>query len=358
MSRRIRSRIVVLLSLAGWSLNTFGQAQDRLLDEVRIGNRATVESIRTLHCQITRSTVRVDRSSHDSTSCEYWSSPAASRVRPLHDVRFQDSVVRDSTATSLHEALDKTGRKFIRASIQKLAPHQPHSEFDPWGAGLLKLPCGPNSWPLLLDDLLKRPHRLESVERAPDENRESIVVSISVEVAPDTPGQFIISFDPQLNYLAYKLVGKFPQSPTTKAEVRRETTVLSFREVNRAIHFPEHAETKFYEGGKLVNHVDFRFEEIRINEPLTKETFELAIPANAEVFDSIQNRHYKLDGDGNVVGEVDTVSGPPMPPGEAPVAMTASTAEPSPATWWILPGSIAVLLVGLGLLIYRGWRTR
>src|SRR5687768_3204684 len=101
---RLRAPVVafVLASLCAWSLvaPTDCAAADALLEELRVANKATLESIRTLYCRITKSSTGApDIGIPASTgTVAYWWSEGASRTQAAGPgVPFDDSVHCDAT---------------------------------------------------------------------------------------------------------------------------------------------------------------------------------------------------------------------------------------------------------------------
>ena len=126
-------------------------------------------------------------------------------------------------------------------------------------------------------------------------------------------------------------------------------------------------DTKLYRDGKVVLHDVVTFSEIRVNEPLPPNIFDLPIPPNATVVDHIQDRHYKVDANGKAVGEERPVdkfmplpagSGqrPVSPQGSPVVALFATTTEPQPVTRWIVYGFLVLLAVAGSFWYFRRLR--
>jgi hypothetical protein len=323
------------------------QGMDDLLTEVRAGNQSALESIRTLSCRVALSSPASQHPIIAPITSDYWWSPGSSRLRSNVSGQLTESVVHDFIARSISRSRDPNGREHVRFSIVRAVPNSPDGRADPWGHGLLKL-CGPGGFPLTLNELLEQPHRLRYVKRVKEKERELILMGLAVGLSPEVTGEFEIWFDPELNYLARRLTGEFSGLPSDSDQAdRRESEVLAFTEVSRAVYFPVHAETKFYAKDRLVHHDVVKFSNVKVNEPFPSDFFELPIPPGALVYDEIQGKEYQLDSQGKQVGpERPIAQFAPLPAGRS----SATTEEPKPWTRWILPGS-AVLLAFAGV----GW---
>ncbi len=320
-------------------------AQD-ILEEVRAGNKSALESIRTLSCRITLASPTSQRGPMAESTADYWQSGDSWRVHFQGAGQVHDSVGHDSIIRRLTRSEKRT--RFV---IKRAEPDEPPSRFDPYGRGLLKL-CGPKGWSLTLEELLHRPHKLGKVTRESHEGREYIVLKISIKLEGELKGDFEIWFDPQVNYLARKLIGEITSSTPTKT--RRESQVLRFLEAAPGVYFPVEAETKFYNDGKLAQHDVVTFSEIRVNQPLAPNLFELPIPPNSTVSDSIQDREYQVDAQGKAFGpERSLIKFAPLPAGSA---QTETMTEPESVTRWIVYALLGVLAIAGGIWYVRRLR--
>ncbi|MEX2175706.1 MAG: hypothetical protein WD872_15180 [Pirellulaceae bacterium] len=209
---------------------------------------------------------------------------------------------------------------------------------------------------MTLNELLNRSHELQEVRRATQNGQEFIVVHFSLELHPGETGNFEVWFDPQVNYLACKLIGTSTGSAAKPVNRRKESRVLSFREVAPTVYFPEHVESHSYKAGQLVGHEIVRFSDVRVNEPLPPDIFKIAIPPGVHVLDSIADLEYRTNANGQQIGPGRALAKfPPLQAGAGPLAATSQ--EPQPATRWIVPVSLAILTVGGGLWFVRKWRS-
>lgn len=341
------------------------RAQD-LLADVRAGNKAALDSIRTLFCRMTVVTPVSPVSRSETSPVDYWQSGDSVRIR--FDDAFQ------ITDTVRHQDINRTSFITLRPaseqrsvfSIRALTPEQSHGRFDPYGSGLLKL-FGTKGAPLTLESILSQTHKVKKVTKQPFEGGECIVLEMSVKFDAQSTGNFEIWFDPKVNYLARRLIGDFT-GPSDRPKVHRESQVLRFVEAAPGIHFPVEAETKFTSNDKLTQHDVVTFSDILINQPLPADIFELPIPPNSKVLDAIQDREYTVDASAKEFGisrplakGMTALAGksgqaPGSPPSPPVVALTATTNEPEPITRWILYGLLLVLAIAGGIWYVRRLR--
>jgi len=327
-----------------------------LLDQVRSGNKSAIESIHSISCRVTKSTPIGLHGPLPPVAAEYWWSMGSSRVRSSIAGQFSDSVIHNDVGRSVAKSRLPNGRENLHFYINRAARGEPHGPLDPWAVGLLKL-CGPKAWPLTLDELLNARHTLRHVRSETIAGRELIVVALSLELDSGQSGEFEIWFDPRANYLACKLIGTFSGDGSKAEEKRKESQVLRFKEVSPTVYFPEQSETRFFKNGQLILHEVVRLSDIRINQPLPVNAFELAIPPGAKVVDTIQDKEYVVGTDGKAAGTSRPLQKfPPMAPGERPLAETSE--ESRPLTRWIVPASLIVVGIAGGLWLVGRWRLR
>ncbi len=313
-----------------------------LLDEVRAGNRSALDSIGTLHCIVAKSAPVTPQGPVPKAIAEYWSSGNLSRFRTLLDHGSCDSVVGDTDARSVMRIRHASGKEDVQFTIGRMDPTAPHGPMDPWALGLLKL-CGPKGWPRSLEDLLMNPHQLKSVDRKTEDGKDFIVVALSLELLPNEKGDFEIWFDPRANYMASKLTGT---SAHGKALHRRESRVVSFKEVLPTIYFPERVETLYYHDDDLARQEVVEFSEIEINRPVSPDMFVIAIPPNARVFDEFQGVEYHVDTQGNRIGAARSLASfPPLQPGAE---------QPGPTLEEEGSWSRVIVLCSLGIFVIAG----
>ena len=107
-----------------------GTSAQELLDEVRAGNKAALESIRTLSCRITVATPISPIGPTEPSTADYWQSGDSQRMR--------SSLVGHPSDWVRHEFVTKkvmsSGEKTIFV-IERADPHESNSEFDAYKHG-------------------------------------------------------------------------------------------------------------------------------------------------------------------------------------------------------------------------------
>lgn len=342
-----------------------GTSAGELLEEVRAGNKAAIESIRTLSCRITVANPITPIGPMEAATVDYWRSGDSWRVRcPL-------GAAGDTTDWVQHDFVSKNvmqsaGTTFF--AITRADPDDSLLRFDPYANGLLKL-FGPGLRDLTLEKILKElPHKLGKITRQPYQGHECVVLKISTKSELDAGKNidFEIWFDPQVNYLACKLIREI-KGRSDRGDFHNESRVLRFTEAAPGIYFPAEMERKCYTDGKLTTHDIVTCSDIRVNQPLPPGIFELPIPPNSTVMDAIQDREYKVDALGKAFGpERSLPKYPPLPAGSgqppgksqalAPLAQFATTTEPQSMTRWFVYGFLFVLAVSCSIWHVLRWR--
>jgi hypothetical protein len=338
----------------GFVLPSLVRGEDELFMEVCAGNKSAIQSLDTIHCRITRASPVSVRGAIPPSTAEYWRGSDSYRVRYQDESGFSDCVRHDYVTRSLAKSRDPGGRERVHYVIARADPGQPHGRFDAWSLGLLTL-FGPSGQRLTLDELLQTPVGPVEASQVAEKGRDYVVLKLSAELMADELAAFEIWFDPQVNYLACKLVGTSAGKQSNRKNSRRETEVVGFKEVSPALYFPERVETKFYRNDQLVQHDVVSFSDIRVNQPLPADIFRLDIPGGAEVTDMIQNEEYKVDSAGQPLdGKASIAAYAPLSPATAETTDTVE--EPQPLTRWIVPVALGALLVASAIWLVRKFR--
>jgi len=266
---------------------------------------------------------------------EYWRAGDRARIRCTVNGKTTEVAATDSRVRSFGK--DQHGRLFgsIRSSGKPLFPMS-----DVWQLGLIEhiLHLDERQTELLpLHYVLERGQKAGRVRRQVDAGHDCIVIELI-----DPNGQREIWLDPKYNYLVRRTVYDQPAVKGGLAAVRTERVVTRFAEPVTGIFFPEEVQFTSAVNGKQDQSSTTVFSDIRINEPLPADVFDLPFPAGTEVDDSILGKRYKVDATGNPIGETIVprrVAAPPVQGSPGAV----STEEPRPWSWWVLPASIGIL---------------
>jgi hypothetical protein len=313
-----------------------------LLEEVRNGNRAALESIHTFYCQVV--VTYEPKPQIPVPAGEYWRSLDAVRVRWHQGEKRFDSILRDSKVWNLAVAPGANehsapGGALVRYDGSPLGP------CDAWALGLLTLPAQEKIAYACFDDLLNQAHDLQQVESRVENGTEFIIVKITHARAQEE-----IWFEHGSNYLARKLFITWPNKQ------RSESQVVRFAEVAPAIFFPKQVETRSYSAdGKFLHRREVAFSGFKVNQPFPEETFKVHFPRGAQLDDLIAGKRYTVDENGNPISpSSDLPKVAPLSAGAAP--RTETRVEPQSWTRWILWLSLGILGTGGGLWLVRRWR--
>jgi hypothetical protein len=232
---------------------------------------------------------------------------------------------------------------------------------DPWLWGLMVLNLPGDSEYLAFEQLVERAEKVEGVFRKAIEGTELVVAELRFAARKGSGESWKVEvcFDPGANYLvrrvSYRLVSG------SKVEVQREETVRGFREVAPAVFFPERVDGRTESGGTLLRTRSAEFFDVEVNRPLAADAFRLSFPHGIIMSDSVRGVNYRVDEQGNQISkDFPTGKIPPPPMGEPSRARPGeeSVEEPRSILHWLLPISLALLVVGGALAGWRRWRAR
>ncbi|MCI0457193.1 MAG: hypothetical protein L0Z62_09465 [Gemmataceae bacterium] len=323
------------------------RADQELLELVRAGHRAALQSIRTFACRV--ALTETPAGDFAPPSGEYLRSADTIRVRWRSYGILKDSLRQDFRIKTVVGGRAGDGRGNKSGIIARDAG-QPLGECDVWPLGLLTFPDPEKTATVTFDEFLDRPHKLGEVTRRTESGRERISVAVAHELLHTE-----VWFDPAANYLVWKRVTTTPPRKAGQKAGRIEAEVIRFKEVARAIFFPECVEWRYYLEGRRILTQRVTLSGLRVNEALPPETFRLPFPRGAQVLNHIQGQEYRADEDGNPIGPTRPLAEVPPPPAGS-VQREETSEEPKPLTRWILPVSLGTLGLAVFLRLARKWR--
>jgi hypothetical protein len=211
---------------------------------------------------------------------------------------------------------------------------------------------------LTLCDLLASPHSVKSFERV--EVGGKAAYRMLLQVPPPADHYTIeIVVDPSKNYLVTYCM---PISSSPKEVGRVASRVISAKEYDNGIFFPQHIETTLYAVGEDKNlraafkgTIRFRTEEI--NKSIPAHVFELPSPEGADVADHRIGSSYIMGKDGKPSGEFGVVPLITSPVEHKQASYSQVQSESSRPYVSILIGSVILGLV-VGVATYRLKRRR
>ncbi len=362
----MNQRHSLFLPLIVLAFPTAARGGEDLLDLVRTGHRAAIESMRTFHCRYVAKITDLNRDRRfprldEEEVGEYWRSMDAIRIRSHKRMRdlSDEILVADAKIRKLSDQRkDLPGRRGSAGVGAFVTPYPQRHDGDVWFLALIHLTLvGVPQRPLSLTELLEAPHEVHQIKRVTEEGRELVYLDFS-----DDQSRFELWFDPATNYLIRK---KVVHLRFHSAQWWRDV-VVRFKETAPAIYFPEHVVREQYYGDKLNLKTVIAFTDIQVNQSLPTGTFQLRFPHGVVVQDSIQGKYYRADAEGREIGPAFDENGKvmvfnqerPLPagyPSDGP--FTSTPHEPGSWTAWILPASLTVLALAGALWWLRRRRS-
>jgi hypothetical protein len=333
---------VAWLSVAGCALALAGEAD--LLATVRARHRASLESIRSISCELL-TTTEPDRGA-GVEKAKYWQSGESIRCQFEHNFFKEDALIRGPRLVHVRTL---AGSKAPRGLISQ--SHGYSLMPSPWAAGLCRHLSEERAILSTFDEILGKPYRLHSAKSVRENGRDLVHIRISHK-----GGDVQLWFDPRVNYLVAKSVrGREP--------ILAEDTVQEFKEVKPGIFFPVLIRSVARDAGKVFSTSTTTISRIDINGQMPSDIFDLRFPPGILVSDSFKNALFKTDAKGEPTLAPTNSKGMPVSVGNAPPLASPETTprhatveESRPWSWWLLPASVALLVVGGSLWLFQKWR--
>jgi hypothetical protein len=285
------------------------------LEFIRSGHRASRDAIRTVHA-----TYEVQRwlGAHAQecsgtpdwvSKMEWWqdgekirwketvtTSDPGKGAEPTTRWTFdRDNAVWEGTATRIESQRCDGKERLKGATLSSFDPTEPIPD-DLWDRASFALALKPHHTVAELLDVPERVVEVEATEvRGTPYYRTRILFPDSKKI------EIEVWIDPKHNFLVKKWGWK-PMAGETG--FRNEHEVLSFRECEPSVYFPQETRVKSYwigeDGSEKLRAVSrTRFRSVEINRPIDPETFVLAVPSGLSVVDLRNGTRYRLGPDGN-----------------------------------------------------------
>jgi len=221
----------------------------------------------------------------------------------------------------------------------------------PWAAGLFRHFSEEPGILSAFDEILEKPHRLHSAKSVRENDRDLVHIRISHK-----GGDVQLWFDPKVNYLVAKSVTGGEKSLV-------ERTVQEFKEVKPGIFFPVLIRSVVRGDGKVVSTSTTTISRIDINAQMPSDIFDIRFPPGILVRDSFKKALFKTDAKRELTLAPTDSKGMPVHVGNTPVLTSpeakpryATAEESRPWSWWLLPASVVLLVVGGSLWLVQKWR--
>jgi len=326
-----------------------GDGQSELLELVRAGQRAARQSIRTFSCTVSIQAAFPD----ERIVCtgKYWRSPDSVRVEETSGNRTENYLVKNSKIFQVASERTPQGRQSGFAALRRPASER-LCQCDVWTLMDLDL-SGPGGRPCDLDQLLALAKDAPNIARETVDGDPCIRLRLSFDDPSGDQVNLSLWHDVHFNYLIRKEEWQFGRSGSYSIDGENQ----KFAEVEPGIYFPLRHVTKVTRRGQEIRRNIATLSDVRINSSIADQTFKLPpVAAGTTCRDKIEGKVYKIDSNGNQVGEASplTITAAPSEPeaGSSPFH-SQSTEEPKAWTRWLAPGFAVVLVCGIIGWLYR-----
>lgn len=343
--------LLCLICFSAFPTHTNAQSDPTmdLLDFVTKAHLATLQSIHTLSCRVEydlKLTHPVKGQSRQDFTGKFWYSREAVRARVNDRGQESDYVWKNSIKNTLQKS--RSEKKWIGASRSKS-----ESQYTPRDA--LTLAIFAINIPMTIKNLpfeqyVEEAKQVLQVKKEMIHGKEMVMVSLLFEKVGNQVRRSTVDvyFDSSVNYLIRKVV--FPN---------RVVEVVQFKEFKQGIFFPERVENRGLKGETVA---PTQFSDIKINQPLPNDIFQLPYPFGLTVRDSLQGINYRVDSLGRPISaEISFITGKGgnSPKPGNPYQGMPTTQEPLfSIAYLVLPISVVLLLVGLIGMGIRSWRNQ
>jgi hypothetical protein len=314
-----------------------------LLELAQNAHRAAIESLQSVECDVT-----VMRSQHGDASRKiaqghYARAGGAVRVQEETARGTQDGVLKDSAATVLGKERVRPGERPASSAVRTSMPEVALS-CDVWSQMLMQFHAPGQCRCRSLDDVLANALAPPEVTRVHEGGNEYVQIDAIIARNAGTDAHMQLLLDPHVNYLVKReILG--PRSPT-----RAVFEVEEFSEPIPGVFMPVAATAQTITNGQEVSRLEIKLSNIRINQPVPPDRFDLKIPAGTLVLDRIRHKQYKAGADGRPSGpEQDLIQ-----PVALPVAKVDQHAEARSQTAGESRSLLRQLLLPVALILLVG----
>lgn len=334
----------------------WARAGDADLNAVKLRHTETAEAISTLYLKL-RVTFEPALPTGAET-IEYWRDGGEFHLK-LHTERGRHSETygKDNTVRTFDNGPTAGGAS---TSSGKIAAAGGPIYGDPMALCLLTVP-GATQFRAPFATVLKEAGQSASVRNAKEAGNEYAVVTLTHEKA-----KLDIWFSKSHNYLVGKLViwstKEFPHPIG-------DNTVTAFREVAPGIYFPSQVASTNYSAvdGKVIARRTVAVQDIRLNQPVSRDRLAFKFPPNFTVLDQIQNKVWQTNSAGEIGGEAKGADGKPLtvargtlpnpssnaPSGAGDTFTSATTEEIQSPDRWITRVSTFMIACGIAIYVYK-----
>src|SRR5579862_3256293 len=340
-----------------------------LLSTIRDANRASMEAIQTLSCRVSLKYTPVPPSkAHPNWStAEYWYARDANRLRSIDSLtpgidEKHDKLWKDNVLTTINEITREGQPKLLSGGRKNVATRERFlGRVDAWEAGLLALKIPNESGDVFFEEFIGMATRIGKVERTTIQNHEYCTVQLFFDKSEGSKKKATVGpvtwtvdlfFDPAVNYLVKKAV--YSSTGDKGDDFKYEHQVVRFAEYETGVFFPEQVVSVLQRQGQALAHIVVDFTDVKINQALPVDIFELNFAEGMVMNDLNEQMTYKVNSKGESVSKKEPLS--TQPP--APVSWMNPDGSLVTTSYWRNIVFAAILVCGLCLVlakILRRW---
>lgn len=277
---------VFVVSAVAPPASAASEPPDGTLDALRQAHRAAVQALRTVSCDVKEEDGPPDRLKTITTG-RY--ARSGDRVRITYQTastgHIEEVLITKSEVRSFGKEAPEKGGAVTGASRRPAS--EAIASCDVWRSMLLTFPSGHREW-LTLDQLVQRSKTPARAKKVVENGKAYVQLSVTLEDMSHRENRFDVWFDPAVNYLARKAETLIPKVGRVRFDV------LDFVEAKPGVFMPRETTVTLEYGPARRSR--FTLSNLKVNEPIPEETFELTSPAGTPIFDSI------ADLEGNTAG--------------------------------------------------------
>lgn len=326
-------------------------------EELCIRNKAQVDLIQTLHCRVVKEsnlTFSNGKTSSTKREGEFWFVPGQVKAK-ISDAKFnQEYTWKNSVLKGFSTTFEPGTNKPLYSAQSSSTPTRHFSIQDPFIVGLLVVnpPESVNGTPL--SQILNQSVIVKKIEKITEAEGTYILLTLNFkpngEIGRKDDWTVDLYFDPSVNYLIKKAVYTH-----NKTGFRRIEEVASFKEHANGVFFPESILNRAFNGTRLVRSTVTKFTNVKINDEISSDIFNIPYQHGVLFFDNINRTTYHIDEYGAPVTEPIQQGRKEIPPPSDntinSVVKYPTQSETISYTWWIFPISSLLALLCL-ILIY------
>lgn len=328
--------------------------QEDLLSLARAGHRAARESIHSLSATVTVENTFPKQPKLTQTG-RYWRSFDVVRIQENVGGGSEDYLLKNSEIRQVGQGAGPQPGQMHYGAARK-ATTEFLSRVDVWRAMMIDF-GGPNGGCYDLDrflDFAKEPPR---ANRERKDGRDCIRIDIRLVSNTGVENDITLWHDIARNYLVCKemMVDK-------TSSYKSGGNISEFAEPLPGLFVPIKYHGEYFRGDELICMIDITLSDLQVNKPIPKSMFQLpAIPSGTELLDHIQGKRYPIDANWQPIGTSQPLVIQRFPGKSDNLGSeyhSQSTAEARSFSWWLVTGSLMVLVSACVYSIYRRFRSR